>query len=197
MTMVSPLFLLCVVLSLALQFPSTTASVSKESEELATKSAAVVSIGAVSGTLALVRPDKLTGNTRTLPDGQEIAELPQPREYYVGHNLSVSPCGDTQGNKMVRVGQTITVLVPGLANTSDRVALLPEHKYLLQLSPLKDDAREYEGMVVMDLAHLPAAKQPFALQNTYTIIRDLHGALPVTMENQNLIKVIRRAARKR
>ena len=46
---------------------------------------------------------------------------------------------------MVRSGQTITILIPGPTNVSDRVVLSPQHKYLLKLSLLNEDVEKYKG----------------------------------------------------
>lgn len=193
MTTTASLLLLCILLSPLVEVPPIVA-VEQKSQDVPVKGAALVLVGAVSRTLALVRPDKLTGSVRNLSSGQAIAELPQPSEYFVGTIYQFRIAEVLKGNKLVQVEQTINVFVPGPGNSSDRVAPTSERKYLLQLSLLKDGAEKYEGMAVMDLTDPSFGKQQFDPQTTYFIIPDPHGAVPVTEKNKSLIESIRREA---
>lgn len=159
------------------------------------KDPAVIAIGVVLGTFDLIRPDKLTVTARTLPNGTEIAELPKRSEYYVGTIYQVRINEVIKGNKMVRSGQTITVLIPGPGNVSDGVVLFAPRKYLLQLSSLTD-AEKYKGTVVRDPAHSSEAKKPFESQNVFTPFDHFYNAVPVTEDNKELIKRIRREAKR-
>jgi len=151
--------------------------------------ASLIVMGRVSANFALVRPDKLAGNgLRTLPNGEKTVELPNPSEYYAGTVYQFRVDEVLKRNKVPRPSQTITVLVPGPI-ASDRVYLSPTSRYLLQLSPLSD-AEKYKGMEVMDLNHPAAAKQQFDPRTTFVIINDLHGAVPVTAQNKDLIDSI-------
>ena len=158
------------------------------------KDPAVIAIGVVLGTFDLIRPDKLTVTARTLPNGTEIAELPKRSEYYVGTIYQVRINEVIKGNKMVRSGQT-TVLIPGPGNVSDGVVLFAPRKYLLQLSSLTD-AEKYKGTVVRDPAHSSEAKKPFESQNVFTPFNHFYNAVPVTEDNKELIKRIRREAKR-
>ncbi len=65
---------------------------------------------------------------------------------------------------MVRSGQTITILIPGPPNVSDRVVLFLQRKYLLKLSLLNEDVKKYKGTAVMDLA--PAIRSEAAIRSS-------------------------------
>jgi hypothetical protein len=186
----------CIVLLVVLQPTSSAISVQKSGGGPTKDDTSVILIGGVSETFDLIRPDKLTVNARTFPNGNEIAELPKRSEYYVGTIYQVRINEIIKGNKMVRSGQTITILIPGPGNVSDGVVLFAHRKYLLQLSSLAD-AENYKGTVVTDLAHSSAAKRPFESQNVFTIVNHFNNAVPVTEDNKELIERIRREAKKK
>lgn len=192
--MISNRLLLCIVLLVFLQPTSSAGRLQKSSEEPINDPSVIV-IGGVLETSDLVRPDKLTVNARTLPNGNEIAELPQLSEYYAGTIYHVRISEIIKGNKLVRSGQIITVLIPGPPNVSHRVTLSAQRKYLLQLASLAD-AEKYKGMVVMELGNPSSAKDPFDSHNVFTLVRDVNNAVPVTADTKELIKRIRREAKR-
>jgi hypothetical protein len=186
--------LLCIVLLVFPQPTSSAEGLQKSSEEPINDPSVVV-IGGVSETFDLIRPDKLTVNARTLPNGNEIAELPKLSEYYAGTIYHVRVSEIIKGNKVVRSGQNITVLIPGPPNVSHRVILTAQRKYLLQLASLAD-AEKYKGTVIRDLSRTSPTQQPFDSHNVFTPVRDVNNAVPVTEENKDLIKRIRREAKR-
>ena len=187
--------LLRVTILLVLPFAANADRLQEPARVPAEKASVIVS-GAVSKTLALVRADKLTGSERTLPNGQKIAELPRPSEYYLGTIYQFRVDDVLKGNKMAHVGQTINVFVPGLVNASDRIALSSRHKYLLQLMPLGGDAKNYEGTAIMDLAK-PSGKQKFDPNIVFAVTGGFDGAVPITEANKALIERIRHEAKRR
>lgn len=184
----------CIVLLFVLQPPLSAARPQKSVDE-PIKESPVIVIGVVSGTSDLIQADKLKTTSRTLPNGSEIAELPQRSEYYIGTIYQVRILEIIKGNRMVRSGQTITILVPGPGSVSDGVVLFAQRKYLLQLSPLAD-AEKYKGTVVMDLAHSSEVKKPFDSENVFTPVKHFYNAVPVTEDDKELIKRIRREAKR-
>ncbi|HET6974864.1 MAG TPA: hypothetical protein VFI24_00960 [Pyrinomonadaceae bacterium] len=192
--MISNRLLLCIVLLVFLQPTSSAEHVQKSSDEPINDPSVIV-IGGVSETFDLVLPDKLTVNARPLPNGNEIAELPKLSEYYAGTIYHVRISEIIKGNKIVRSGQIITVLIPGPPNVSHRVILSAQRKYLLQLASLAD-AERYKGMVVMELGNPSSAKEPFDSHNVFAPVKDINNAVPVTEDNKDLIKRIRREAKR-
>jgi hypothetical protein len=191
--MISNRLLLCIVLLVFVQ-PTSSAERLQKSAAEGINDPSVIVIGEALEKFDLVRPDKLTGNTRTLPNGTVIAELPQLSEYYAGTIYHVRISEIIKGNKIVRSGQIITVLVPGPWNVSHRVSLSAQRKYLLQLSSLTD-AEQYKGMVVMDLGNPSSAKEPFDTQNVFTAVNHFYNGVPVTKDTKELINRIRREAK--
>lgn len=192
--MISNRLLLSIVLLVFLQ-PTLSAERLQKSEEEPINDPSVIVIGGVSETFDLVRPDKLAVNPRTLPNGNEIAELPKLSEYYAGTLYRVRIGEIIKGNKIVRLGQIITVLIPGPPNVSHRVTLSARSKYLLQLSSLAD-TEKYKGVVVMELGNPSSAKEPFNSNSVFTPVRDVNNAVPVTEGNKELIKRIRREVKR-
>lgn len=188
--------LLCCVALLVVLHPAISALGVQKSGGGPTKDSSLTVIGSVSGTLDLVRADKLTANVRTLPNGDKIAELPQRSEYYVGTIYKFQIDEVVRGNKTIRSGQSINVLILGPGSVSHRVVLSAQRKYLLQLS-LLDVSEKYKGTVVMDLAQPSGAKQPFDSQNVFMLIGDINSAVPVTKDTKELVKRIRREAKKK
>lgn len=95
----------CIALLVVLQPTSSAISVQKLGGGPTKDDTSVILIGGVSETFDLVRPDKLTGNTQPLPNGNEIAELPKLSEYYAGTIYHVRISEIIKGNKIVRSGQ--------------------------------------------------------------------------------------------
>lgn len=192
--MISNRIVPCVLLLVVLQPTSSAMRVHGSGEE-PIKGPSVIVIRVVSRTSDLIRPDKLAANSRTLPNGNEIAELPKPSEYYVGTIYKVRINEIIKGNKIVRAGQIITILIPGPRNVTHTVTLSAERKYLIQLQSLTN-VEKYEGTVVMDLAQSSEAKHPFDSHDVFTLISDVNTAVPVTEDNKELIKRIRREAKR-
>jgi hypothetical protein len=184
----------CIVLLVVLQHISSAERLQKSSEEPINDPSVIVIVG-VSETFDLVRPDKLTVNSRTLPNGNEITELPKRSEYYAGTIYHVRISEIIKGNKIVRPGQIITVLIPGPGNVSHSVWLSGQRKYLIQLASLVE-AEKYKGTVVMKLGDPSAAKQPFDSENVFTLISDINSAVPITEGTKELIKKIKRDAKR-
>ena len=185
----------CIVLLVVLQPTSSAISVQKSGGGLTKDYTSVILIGGVSETFDLVRPDKLTGDAQLLPNGNEITELPKLSEYYAGTIYHVRISEIIKGNKIVRSGQIITVLIPGPPNVSHRVILSAQRKYLLQLASLADPEK-YKGMVVMELGNPSSVKKPFDSHNVLTPTKHFYNAVPVTEDNKELIKRIRREAKR-
>ena len=143
-------------------------------------------VGSTSSRLSLVRPEKLYGTE---------GNLPQPSEYLVGTIYKFRIDEVVRGNKTIRAGQTINVLILGPGNVTHRVVLSAQRKYLLQLSSLAD-AEKYKGTAVMDLSQQSPTQQPFDSHNVFTPVRDVNNAVPVTEDNKELIKRIRREAKR-
>lgn len=193
--MVPTRFLLCVLLLVVfLQMPCP--SLAQKADVQLVKTPAIV-IGTILSTSSLVRLDKLGGSVRTLPNGQEVSELPRQSDYLVGTIYQVRINEIIKRNKMVRSGQTITILIPGPANVSDRVVLSMQRKYLLKLSLLNEDVEKYKGTAVMDLAHPSAEKRQFDPRDVFTVTSELDNAVPITEGNKEQIERIRREARTR
>lgn len=193
--MISIRLVLCMGLLVLLLLASSATSAQKSGEK-PTKGPSVIVIGEALETFALVRPDKLAGTTQTLPNGNEILNLPQMSEYYAGTVYHVRISEIIKGKKIVSSGQVITVLVPGPPIVSHRVVLSFQRKYLLQLS-LLTDAEKYKGTVVTDLGNPSSDKQPFDPQNVFTTINHFYNGVPVTedKDNNQLIKRIKREAK--
>lgn len=189
-------FLSCVLL-LGAFLPMPYTSVAQKSDVQSVKTTSAILIGTVLSTLSLVRLEKLGGSERTLSNGQKVFELPRQSDYLVGTIYQFRINEIVKGNKTIRSGQTISVLIPGPANVSDRVVLSSERKYLLQLSLLDGDAEKYKGTAVMDLARPSAVKQQFNPHNVFTVTGEPYSAVPVTEENKGLIERIRREAKTR
>src|SRR5215510_14968512 len=141
--MVTGRFLLCVLL-LVIFLPMPCTSMAQKADVQLVKTPAIL-IGAISSTSSLVRLDKLGGSVRTLPNGQQVPELPRQSEYLVGTVYQMRINEIIKGNKMLRSGQTIIILIPGPANVSDRVVLSLQRKYLLKPSLLDEDNEKYKG----------------------------------------------------
>src|SRR5262249_46032146 len=193
--MVRTWLLLCVLLLVVFLLMPYVLLAQKASVQLV--NASTILIGTISSTSSLVRLDKLGGSVRTLPNGQQVPELPRQSEYLVGTVYQMRINEIIKGNKMLRSGQTIIILIPGPANVSDRVVLSLQRKYLLKLSSLDEDIEKYKGTALMDLAHPSGVTRQFDSRDVFTVTAEIYSAVPITKENKELIERIRREARTR
>ena len=175
------LIVLTISLSASGHFSAQRSDVQPDKESL------VILIGRATSRSSLVRQDKLYG------DGQN---LPQPKDYRAGTMYKFQIDEVVKGNKKIRSGQTITILVPGPWNVSHSVWLSAQRTYLLQLSS-SVDAENYKGTVVMDFAQPSPTQQPFESYGVFTLLSDINSAVPVTEDNKELIKRIKREAKKK
>ena len=178
--------LLCLVV-LTLSLITSSHLLAQRSDVQPDKEPLIILIGRATNRSSLVRPDKLYG------DGQN---LPQPKDYRAGTIYKFQIDEVVKGNKRIRSGQTITILVPGPGNVSHSVWLSAQRTYLLQLSS-SVDAENYKGTVVMDFAQPSPTQQPFDSYDVFTLISDINSAVPVTEDNKELIKRIKREAKKK
>lgn len=178
--------LLCVVLFM---IPLTASShlVAEKSDVQPDKEPLAILIGRAISTSSLIRPEKLYGTGENLP---------QPSEYRAGSIYRFRIDEVVKGNKTIRSGQTISVLIAGPGNVSHSVWLSAQRQYLIQLASLVD-AEKYKGTVVMGFADPSATKEPFDSHDVYTLITDVNSAVPVTEDNKELIKRIKREAKKK
>jgi hypothetical protein len=160
--------------------------VTQKSDVYPDKEPLAIVIGRASSTSSLVRPEKLYGTGENLP---------QASEYLAGTIYKFRIDEVVRGNKTIRSGQTISILIPGPGNVSHSVWLSGQRKYLIQLASLVD-AEDYKGTVVMELRRSSEAKQPFDSQGVYTLISDINSAVPITEGTKELIKRIRREAKR-
>jgi len=177
--------LLCLV-ALMISLTASSHLVAQKSDGRADKPLAVL-IGQATSTSSLVRPEKLYGTGKNLP---------QASEYLVGTIFKFRIDEVVRGNKTIRSGQTISVLIPGPRNVTHSVWLSAERKYLIQLACLVD-AEKYKGTVVMGFADPSAAKEPFDSDNVFTLISGMDAAVPINTGTKDLIKRIKREAKKK
>ena len=179
--------LLCLIV---LTIPLITSShlMAQKSDVQPDKEPLAILIGRATSKSSLIRPEKLYGT------GQN---LPQPSEYRAGtiYRFRIDEVV-VKGNKTIRSGQTISVLIPGPGNVSHSVWLSAQRQYLIQLASLVD-AEQYKGTVVMGVADPSATKEPFDPHDVYTLISGIDSAVPITEDSKELIKRIRREAKKK
>ena len=178
--------LLCLIV---LTIPLITSShlMAQKSDVQPDKEPFAILIGRATSTSSLIRPEKLYGT------GQN---LPQASEYRAGTIYRFRIDEVIKGNRTIRSGQTISVLIPGPGNVSHSVWLSAQRQYLIQLGSLVD-VEKYKGTVVMGVADPSATKEPFDPHDVYTLISNVNSAVPVTEDNKELIKRIRREAKKK
>jgi len=114
--------LVCLVV-LAISLTASSNLVAQKSDVDPDREPLAILIGRASNTSSLVRPEKLYGT------GQN---LPQASEYLVAtiHKFRIDEV--VRGNKTIRPGQTISVLIPGPVNVTHRVTLSAQRKYLIR-----------------------------------------------------------------
>jgi hypothetical protein len=172
---------------------SQTPAVTPSWQELSTKSSLVV-IGTIDESSLVIRPDKEVSKPKPLSNGQVIVELQNPADYVLGRLVRLRVKEVIKQNGTVKPGESINIFLPGFFRAEGQPLLAEKQSYMVFLSPLKD-SKELSASLVHEET-TPAKNVPFPLKSNYAVNGDANGAVPVTEENKELIKRIRREAKR-
>jgi hypothetical protein len=172
---------------------SQTPAVTPSWQELSTKSSLVV-IGTIDESSLVIRPDKEVSKPKPLSNGQVIVELQDPADYILGRLVRLRVKEVIKQNGTVKPGESINIFLPGFFRAEGQPLLAEKQSYMVFLSPLRD-SKELSASLVHEET-TPAKNVPFPLKSNYTVNGDANGAVPVTEANKELIKRIRREAKR-
>jgi hypothetical protein len=186
--------ILCLCLMATNSVPAQTPGVEANYRDMAGQSSVIV-IGTVERGGWVIRPDRLTNKTTTLPNGQRITELQNPSEYVVGRIVRLRVSEVLKGGARVKVNSTISVFESGHFPAEGSAILAERQKYVVFLAPLKPGGDEFAGTVVQQPGARPGGELPFAPKLYYAVVGAAHGAVRVAPENGKVIAQIRAAVR--
>lgn len=172
---------------------SQTPAVTPSWQELATTSSLVV-IGIIDESSLVLRKDREVNKTKPLSNGQVIVELQNPADYILGSLIRLRVKEVIKQNGTVKAGETINIFLPGFFRPASQPILAEKQSYMVFLSPLKE-SKELSASLVHEET-TPAGNVPFPLKSTYAVNGDANGAVPVIEKNKELIKRIRREAKR-
>lgn len=172
---------------------SQTPAVTPSWQKLATTSSLVV-IGLIDESSLVIRPDREVSKAKPLSNGQVIVELQNPADYILGSLVRLRVKEVIKQNGTVKAGETINIFLPGFFRPASQPILAEKQSYIVFLSPLKD-SKELSASLVHEQT-TPPKNVPFPLKSNYAVNGDANGAVPVTDENKELIKRIRREAKR-
>ena len=162
-------------------------------QELATTSSLVV-IGIIDESSLVIRADREVSKPKPQPNGQVIVELQNPADYVLGRLVRLRVKEVIKQNGTVKPGETINIFLPGFFRAAGQPLLAEKQSYMVFLSPLKG-SKELSASLVHEET-TPPKNVPFPLKSNYAVNGDANGAVPVTEENKELIKRIRREAKR-
>lgn len=158
------------------------------------ESSAIV-VGIIEEQLSVIRPDKIAGASKIRPDGRVMTELPNPSEYMVGSLYRFRVDEVIKKDRGVKKGYVISIFVPGRGTTTHSPAFVKGQRFLIFLSALKEDDKEYEGTSVVNVRNASAGGKRFNPRDIYGVVSGLRGAVPITTENRAIVNEIRAAVR--
>lgn len=149
--------------------------------------------GVVESKSWVVHPDKMGATTKPLPNGQLTVELPDPTNYVVGSIYRVRVTEVIKKYGKIRVDSHISVFVPRFI-TTESPALEEKHNFLLFLSPLESDSKQFAGTTTLQRGTpvtLHATK--FNASSAFAVVEGPNGAIRITPDNIELVGVVKAA----
>jgi hypothetical protein len=123
-----------------------------------------------------------------------IVELQNPADYVLGSLVRLRVKEVIKQNGTVKPGETINIFLPGFFRPAGQPILAEKQSYMVFLSPLKG-SKELSASLVHEET-TPARNVPFPLKSSYAVNGDANGAVAVIEKNKELIKRIRREAKR-
>lgn len=155
---------------------------------------ALIVTGVVESKAWIVHPDKMETAETPLPNGNVAVQLPNPAEYVVGSIFRVNVEQVIKKQGKIEVGSQINVFVPGFM-TTEQPALVEKQSYLLFLSPLEADSKQFTGTIVYKPPASPDSNTGFNSQLSYGIVHGPNGAISISSDN-NTVDEVKAALRK-
>lgn len=154
---------------------------------LANESNAII-VGVVEKTSSVIRRDKMVSTSKPLPNGNIRVELPDPRNYVVGHVVQIRVEEILKNDGKVKTKGIVSIYLPGWFPMEGQPSFVEKERYLVFLSPFKADSQNFEGTTIFQPN--PSVKdQSFSPASKYVVVRDGGGAVNLTSRNDVLNEV--------
>jgi hypothetical protein len=114
--------------------PAQSPGVEVDYHDMAGRSSVVV-IATVEKGGWVIRPDRLTSKTTTLPNGRRITEIQNPSEYVVGRIVRLRVSEVLKGGARAKAGGTINVFEPGFYSAEGAAILAERQKVCSVFEP--------------------------------------------------------------
>ena len=156
------------------------------------KESSVIVVGVVEKYQSIIRRDKMASTVKQLPDGNKIAELPNPDNYVVGHLVRLRVQEILKNDGMVKSRGIVSIYVPGAFPLEGMPSFVEKERYLVFLSPLKADRQSFAGATIFQLPE--SSKEPsFDPSSKYVVLRGDSGSINLTSRNRNVINEVKGA----
>lgn len=152
-------------------------------------SSAIVT-GVVESKAWVVHPDMMGSTSKALPNGQYSVTIPDPTKYVVGSIYRVRVTEVIKKYGKIRVGSHISVFVPGFM-TTESPTLEEKHNFLLFLSPLESDSKQFAGTTTWQ--PVTVHNKRFNASSAFAVVQGPNGAIRIRPDNIELVGVVRGA----
>jgi hypothetical protein len=184
------LALMCTVLLACLVGPSQSPDTSSL-DALARRSDAVI-VAIVESKAWVVRPEKMLGEQKQLPNGNIEVGIPNPRDYVVGSLYTLRIEHSLKKDNRVRTRRTLRIFVPGfMASAHEAAALVQEGKYLVFLEHLSSEGDTFSGTKVHKPEAKAASEENFDPKSSFTIVQSGDGAVRITKKNLEIVERVK------
>lgn len=182
-------FSLCFLAGLSITNPQSPSR--PEWSALAHESTAIV-VGVVDQVLQVVRPEKMRSLSKQLPSGQVVVELPKPADYVLGRVVRMDVTEVIKKDGKVKAGNKIDVFLSGWAPVEGQPIFLQNQKYLVFLSPMKADTRDFLDSLIYQSDVPSASRLRFNPKSNYVVVEGVNGALHVNPNDPRVIDHVRK-----
>ena len=155
----------------------------------------MIVMGVVETSAWVIRPEKRFTESKTLPDGKVIVNLPNPAEFVVGSIFRIDVQQVIKKHGKIKTGSLISVFVPGFM-TSEQPSIVKKQNYLLFLSPLEVDSEQFAGTITYKPSEGRESEAPFKPQSVYGVVRGPNGAVHISSDNLTVVDEVKAAMKR-
>ncbi len=141
-------------------------------------------VGLVESVDLVIRRDKIPLTSGRGAKGEKIATLANPNEYIIGRlvHLRVEKLIKDSGH--IKAQTTTSIFLPGRLPTEGKPVLLKQQRYLVLLSPLKANEKEFKGATVYAPNVPTSNEKSFNSLDCYIVVGEAQGVESITDKNK-------------
>lgn len=126
---------------------------------------------------------------------KSILIIQNPSDYVVGEIYRFRVDEAVKADKPAKSSKILNVFVPGMFPTEGQAALVEKQKYILFLSPLKANDKQFSGTMIMNPRKSSDMPTTFDPTSNYSVVEDGRGVVALASGNTKLLDEIKSAAK--